>query len=442
MNTHTSVVVGLGKTGLSCARYLADAGDSVIVTDSRERPPGMTELKRALPGVELRLGGFDEGLLSVADRLIVSPGVSLREPFIAAAARRNVAVLGDIELFVRAIDLPVVGVTGSNGKSTVTELIAAMLRAAGCSVLTGGNIGVPVLDLLRRPPPDYYVLELSSFQLERTHSLECRAAAVLNLARDHLDHHGGMDAYAAAKARIFDRCGVAVFNRDDEAVAAMVGAGHAAIGFGLGAPDGEHYGVIVHEGADWLARGEQRLIPANTLRLAGRHNVANVLAALALGEALDLRREPMLAAAQCFRGLPHRNQWVSDAGGLTWINDSKGTNVGASVAAIESVPGKLVLIAGGDGKGADFRPLAAALGERARGAVLLGKDAPEIANVLGPVCRTRLVESMAAAVQAAQEIAVRGDTVLLSPACSSLDMFANYEARGEAFVNAIRRVAA
>ena len=193
--SHTSVVVGLGKTGLSCARYLAGAGDRVIVTDSREQPPGMAELKRALPGVELRLGGFDEGLLSLADRLVVSPGVSLREPFIVAAARRNVAILGDIELFAREIETPVVGVTGSNGKSTVTELVAAMLRAAGSSVLTGGNIGVPVLELLNQPQPDYYVLELSSFQLERTHTLRCGAAVVLNLARDHLDHHGGMAAY-------------------------------------------------------------------------------------------------------------------------------------------------------------------------------------------------------------------------------------------------------
>ncbi|MBT8143093.1 MAG: UDP-N-acetylmuramoyl-L-alanine--D-glutamate ligase, partial [Gammaproteobacteria bacterium] len=314
-----------------------------------------------------------------------------------------------------------------------------MLHAAGRKVLTGGNIGVPALDLLRQSPPDFYVLELSSFQLERTRSLNCRVAALINISRDHIDHHGSMEAYVAAKAAIFSDCGVAVYNRQDPLIADMIRPTQAAISFGLDSPAAGQYGVITRRGTAWLARGARLLVPTNTLKLPGPHNVANVLAALAVGEALGLGRESMVAAAQSFRGLPHRNQWVSDAGGLNWINDSKGTNVGATVAAIAAVRGRVVLIAGGDGKGADFAPLAEALGAHARGAVLLGKDAQLIAQALEGTCETRLVDSMPAAVEVAQTLAQPGDTVLLSPACSSLDMYANYEARGEAFINAIRR---
>lgn len=437
---HTSMVVGLGKTGLACARYLHEHGDRLIVVDSRERPPGLSDLRRLLPDTEVRLGGFDEGLLALADRLVVSPGVSLREPFVIAALRRNVEVIGDIELFARAARAPIVGITGSNGKSTVTSLVAAMLRDARRKVLAGGNLGVPALELLRQPQPDFYVLELSSFQLERTHSLRCRAAAVLNLSSDHIDHHGDMDTYAAAKARIFADCDVAIFNRQDALVSAMVGASQVAMSFGLDTPAAGQYGLVRRTGENWLARGARLLMPARDLQLFGRHNIANVLAALAVGEALGLERATTLESARKFRGLPHRTQWVSDHGGITWVNDSKGTNVGAAVAAVESVRSGLVLIAGGDGKGADFAPLAAALAERARAAVLLGADAERLEAALAGVCTVRRVDSMPEAVAAAAALARPGDTVLLSPACSSLDMYANFEARGDAFVAAVREL--
>ncbi len=436
---HTTIVVGLGKTGLSCARYLAEQGDRVIVTDSRERPPGMSELRRVRPDIEMRLGGFEESLLSLADRLVVSPGVSLDEPFIAAAIRRNLAISGDIDLFAAAADAPVVAVTGSNGKSTVTTLVAAMMRKAGRKVLSGGNIGVPALDLLKQPVPDYYVLELSSFQLDCSSKLAASVGTVLNVTADHLDRHGSLEAYAAAKARVYRNCGVAVYNRDDSRVVAMVEGQPASISFGLDAPAVGQYGVINRRNTSWIARGSRLLMPIRSLRVNGDHNVANVLAAMAVGEGAGLPRDAMLAAAQEFRGLPHRTQWVSDAGGLQWVNDSKGTNVGAAVAAIGSIRGRLVLVAGGDGKGADFAPMAEALHRKARAVVLLGKDADPLAELFGQRCPVRRVASMDEAVIAAAELAEAGDTVLLSPGCSSLDMYASFESRGDAFVAAIRR---
>lgn len=438
---HTSIVVGLGKTGLACARYLASEGDRVIVTDTRERPPGMAELKRTQPEIELRLGGFDEAMLSLADRLVVSPGVSLQEPFIQAATQRNLKIVGDIELFAAAAQAPIIAVTGSNGKSTVTTLVAAMMRQAGRKVLAGGNLGVPALDLLKQPVPDFYVLELSSFQLERTEHLSAAVATVLNVSPDHIDRHGGIDAYADAKARVFESCDIAVYNRQDPRVVAMIEQKLATISFGTDDPPVGQYGVIRRRGSDWIARGSRLLAPTSGLKVIGTHNFANVLAALAVGEAAGLPREPMLAAAQEFRGLPHRTQCVADTAGMTWINDSKGTNVGASVAAIESVRrGKIVLIAGGDGKGADFAPLVRIMRRRGRAAILLGKDASLLQGLLAPHCESQVVADMPAAVAAAAITGRRGDTVLLSPACSSLDMYANYEARGDAFVDAIRRL--
>ncbi|MDH3767401.1 MAG: UDP-N-acetylmuramoyl-L-alanine--D-glutamate ligase, partial [Gammaproteobacteria bacterium] len=414
----------------------------VIVTDTRERPPGLAELRRLQPDIETRLGGFDEAVLGLADRLVISPGVSLREPFIEAALRRNVSVTGDISFFAQEAKAPYVCITGSNGKSTVTTLLAAMMRACGRKVLAGGNLGVPALDLLRQPVPDFYVLELSSFQLECTVGLSSAAAAVLNVSADHIDRHGGLEAYAEAKSRIYDSCGIAVYNRDDPIVVDMAKNNPASISFGHDSPPVGQYGVINRRGTVWMARGQRLLAPVNSLKIYGNHNVANVLAALALGDAIGLERDAMIEAAQAFRGLPHRTQWVSDAGSLSWINDSKGTNVGASVAAIESVRGKVVLIAGGDGKKADFAPLAKAMRRRGRAAVLLGKDARRLDEILQPCGPTRIVANMGEAVSAAMELAQNGDTVLLSPACSSLDMYNNYEARGEAFVKAIKRCAA
>lgn len=429
----TSVVVGLGATGLSCARYLHGIGDRVVVIDSRAEPPQLAALGAALPDCEVHLGAFDEAVLAGAHRLVVSPGVSLDEPLVRRARERGVEVCGDIELFARAAAVPVLGVTGSNGKSTVTTMLAAMLEGSGRRVLAGGNLGVPALDLLARPAPEYYVLELSSFQLERTDSLVCAAAAVLNLSPDHIDRHRDLDGYAAAKERIYRDCGVAVYNRDDARVAAMVSACARRVGFGRDAPASGDYGL--RDG--WLAFGRTRLMPVSQIPVRGSHNAINALAALALGAAVGAEHEGMLAALRGYRGLPHRMRLVAERGGIAWIDDSKATNVGAAVAAVRSLEGPIVLIGGGDGKGADFTPLAGALRGRVRAAVLLGRDAERLAAALAGVCDVHRVSDLDAAVVVAAKVARPGDTVLLSPACSSLDMFADYAQRGEAFARAV-----
>jgi UDP-N-acetylmuramoylalanine--D-glutamate ligase len=435
------VVLGLGITGLSCARYLVAHGRDVLVLDSRERPPGIRAIVERAPGARVRAGSLDVELPAEAARLIVSPGLSLELPIVAAARDRGLEVVGDVELFARAVQRPVLGVTGSNGKSTVTTMLAAMAEETGLRVLAGGNLGVPALDLLSEAEPDVYVLELSSFQLECTRSLRCAAAAVLNLSADHIDRHGTIEAYAEAKARIYEHADHRVFNRDDPVVARMIGDDAAAVSFGLDAPREGQFGLIAdREDRPWLAHGHLRLMPADELRLPGRHNVANALAALALGAASDWPIAPMLEALRRYRGLPHRMRRVCERRGIVWINDSKATNVGAAVAAVSGLSGGLVLIAGGDGKGADFAPLATALPGRARGVVLIGRDREAIAAVLEGVCPTVFAEDMDEAVRRAADIARPGDTVLLSPACASYDMYTNYAARGEAFVQAVGRL--
>jgi UDP-N-acetylmuramoylalanine--D-glutamate ligase len=436
-----TLIVGLGKTGLSCARFLAAHGEEVAVTDSRERPPGLADLRALLPDAAVFLGGFSEDALKHADRLVVSPGVAVTTPFIAKARAQGLPVMGDIELFAHYARAPVAGITGANGKSTVTTLLGLMAERAGKAVRVGGNLGTPALDLLKEAEPDLYVLELSSFQLEITDSLTCAAATVLNLSPDHMDRYASMQEYAAAKARIFRHCGTAVLNREDPLARGMGAEARRRVSFGLDAPKDGDYGVVGTGSAEWLTRGTERLIPASVLRLRGRHNLANALAALGLGDALGLAMAPMLEALQEFRGLPHRMEYVASAKDVAWYDDSKGTNVGATLAAVSGVSQPLVLIAGGDGKGQDFTPLAEALAGKARAVVLLGKDAPLIEAALGGRLKVLRVADMEAAVQAASEAAQPGDLVLLSPACSSLDMFENFEHRGRVFAAAARRLA-
>lgn len=439
-----TLVVGLGKTGLSCARYLRAQGVAVAVTDSRTEPPGLAELRAELPDVALFLGGFRPEVFAAAERLVVSPGVPVARPEIQAAAGRGVPVIGDIELFAAAARAPIVAITGSNGKSTVTSLVGMMARLAGRRVAVGGNLGEPALDLLG-DAVELYVLELSSFQLETTASLRPRVATVLNLSADHMDRYPDLAAYAAAKARIFRSAEVAVVNLDDPAVCAMPTGGAAVCGFTLGAPSADAFGIRELDGTPWLCRGAEPWLPAAELGIAGRHNLANALAALALGEAAGLPRDAMLAALRAFRGLPHRSELVAVHGGLRWYDDSKGTNPGATVAALEGlVPagsgGRVVLIAGGDGKGADFAPLAAAAERAARAVVLIGRDAPQIAAVLAGRVPVHRAADMEDAVRQAAALAVPGDCVLLSPACASFDMFESYAHRGEVFAAAVRRM--
>ncbi|HGX92077.1 MAG TPA: UDP-N-acetylmuramoyl-L-alanine--D-glutamate ligase [Candidatus Tenderia sp.] len=435
-----AVVIGLGKTGLSCARFLVDRGFEVVVMDSRDTPPGLNELRQELPGLALVLGRFDAGQIERADLLIVSPGVSLKTPVLAAAIAAGKQAIGDIELFARYAGAPLVAITGSNGKSTVTTLLGEMAQYAGQRVRVGGNIGTPALELLQGEAPDLYILELSSFQLETTHSLNPAAAVVLNVSQDHLDRYEGMVEYADAKAGIYAGDGVMVINLDDPVVAGMHRSGRRSIGFTLNKPQDEgQFGLLEHDGQLWLARGSERLLPASRLRLAGRHNIANALAALALGTAVGLPMAAMLAVLPEFIGLAHRCQWVAQTHGVTWYNDSKATNVGASVAAIEGMPGGVVLIAGGQAKGQDFAPLKEAVEQHCRAVVLIGEDAAQIQEALADCVPVAQAGNMADAVGQAKRMAEAGDSVLLSPACASFDMFSGFEERGRQFAAAVRR---
>ena len=433
-----SVVVGLGKTGASCLRYFARHGIAASATDSRREPPGLAELGDLAGKFPLRLGSFDLSLLDGASEVLISPGVSLEEPIAVAARARGIDVLGDIEVFARAVQAPVVGVTGTNGKSTVTSLVAGMAAAAGRRVLAGGNLGVPALDLLDEPVPDLYVLELSSFQLETTSSLQLQAAVVLNVTADHMDRYRTVQAYADAKARIFAHAATAVLNADDPWVAQMTGpAATRVMTFSIQRPDADY--SLLREGASTvLCRRGHPFLDMARMKIGGLHNAANALAALALGDAMGLPAAAMQSALETFPGLPHRSQWVADLGRIRFVDDSKGTNVGATIAAVEGMPGPLVLIAGGVGKGQDFAPLAAAFAGKVRHVVLIGKDAPAIERAIAGVCRSERAASMEEAVAAAARAARPGDTVLLSPACASLDMFRDYGHRGDVFAAAVR----
>jgi UDP-N-acetylmuramoylalanine--D-glutamate ligase len=363
------------------------------------------------------------------------------------ANRRGLEIVGDIELFARAVDAPVVGITGTNGKSTVTTLLGRMAARAGLKVRVGGNLGEPALDLLTYARADseqteLYVLELSSFQLEATTSLDLRAATVLNVTADHMDRYRTIEDYAIAKARIFARCDTAVINLDDPLVVAMPMSGQRTLGFSLRATIGADYAVASRDGEWWLMRREEPLMPLAAMKIKGLHNAANALACLALGEALDLPMSVMLAELEEFAGLPHRSQWVADVNGVTYINDSKGTNVGATIAAVSGMTGPLIIIAGGEGKNQDFAPLAEAFRGKVRHAVLIGRDAPAVAKALAAVTTTETSASLEEAVKAAARAARPGDTVLLSPACASLDMFRDYTHRGAVFTRAVKELAA
>jgi UDP-N-acetylmuramoylalanine--D-glutamate ligase len=441
-SARNAVIVGMGRTGLSVARHLQRCGYALSVTDTRDAPPELAGVQALGASIVTRTGGFDARLLETADLVVTSPGVPLDDPFFVQARTRGLDIVGDIELFARAADAPVVGITGTNGKSTVTTLLGRMAERAGVRVRVGGNLGQPALDLLDRGPTDLYVLELSSFQLDTTHSLKLKAGVVLNVSPDHMDRYATLDHYAASKARIFANCETAVVNADEPEVRKMPRPGQRVLTFGLETPDVD-FGVVTPSGGKepWLARRGAALLPLAALRISGRHNAANALATLALGDALRLPLAPMLEELREFTGLPHRAQWVAEIRGVRYVNDSKGTNVGATLAAVGGLVGPLVVIAGGDGKGQDFTPLAAAFRGKVRTTVLLGRDAGLIETALAGICHTVRVATMEEAVRAAARFALPGDTVLLSPACSSLDMFRDYAHRGSEFAAAARELA-
>jgi len=435
------LIVGLGATGLSCARFLAAHGMDFVVTDSRRDPPGLVQLKAELPGVEVFTGGFDAQVFAAADCLLLSPGVSLQQPQVAEACARGVTVLGDIEIFARLGLAPVIAITGSNGKSTVATLVAQMAQHGGIKVALGGNIGVPVLDLLAQNSA-LYVLELSSFQLETTDSLAPRAAVILNISEDHMDRYDSLADYTRSKAKVYAAAEVRLVNRDDPRVMATLSELNSgqAVSFGLDTPPHpQDFGLRMQQGEPWLCRGEKALLPESALRIKGRHNTLNALAALALAEQAGVPLEDQLAALQEFTGLAHRCQWVRERNGVIWLNDSKATNVGATLAALEGVPAnKLVLIAGGQGKDQDFSPLGEVVAQRCRAVLLLGEDKEKLAAAMGDEVPLLRLASMQEAVNQAAVLAQSGDAVLLSPACASFDMFSGFAARGDAFVHAVQ----
>lgn len=433
------LIVGLGLTGLSVARFLARLEVEVQVTDSRPNPPCLAELHGMDPDIPVFLGGYPRESFDEATHLAVSPGVSLDTEEVFEALESGLPLISDIDLFTAVVDAPVVGITGSNGKSTVTSLLGLMARKAKRNVRVGGNLGVPALDLFDEDPGvDLYVLELSSFQLERTSLLKCAAATVLNISPDHMDRHGDIGTYARAKQNIFSNCTVRVLNQDDPMVASMASRDQPVLRFGLGGDDSLDFSVSRDVRSEYLVHRGSPLIEVDTVKIKGRQNVSNALAALAMGHAVGLPMAAMIEGLQEFPGLPHRMQWVEKIRGVDWINDSKATNVGACIAALEGLNGKIVLIAGGDGKGADFSAFKKVVKERARAVVLIGKDAELLQGLLAPEVACVRASDLRRAVLLSAEIARPGDTVLLSPACASLDQFANYEERGRVFEQAVR----
>ena len=442
------IVVGLGKSGMSLVRFLARQGVPFAVVDTRPSPPELATLKAEYPQVEVRCGALDVDFLCRASELYVSPGLPLATAALQEAAARGVKLSGDIDLFVRHAQAPIVAITGSNAKSTVTTLVGEMAAAAGKKVAVGGNLGTPALDLLA-DDVELYVLELSSFQLESTERLNAEVATCLNVSDDHMDRYSGLQTYHLAKHRVFRGARQVVINRQDPLSRPLIADQVPCWSFGLDKPDFKSFGILEEGGEKFLAFQFSRLMPVRELKIRGAHNQANALAALALGHAVGLPLAPMLDTLRGFTGLAHRCQWVGERAGVTFYDDSKATNVGAALAAIDGlgaeIAGKLLLIAGGDGKGADFGPLRASVAKYCRAVVLLGRDAELIAEALRgedgeavvPLLR---VKNLDEAVQRCVELAEAGDAVLLSPACASLDMFKNFEERGRLFAQAVKEL--
>jgi UDP-N-acetylmuramoylalanine--D-glutamate ligase len=437
---HMRIVVGLGKSGMSLVRFLARQGLPFAVVDTRANPPELSTLRAQYPQVEVRCGELDVEFLCRAQELLVSPGLAIATPALQAAAARGVKLSGDIDLFARYAKAPIVAITGSNAKSTVTTLVGEMAAAAGKKVAVGGNLGTPALDLLS-DDVELYVLELSSFQLETTHSLNAQVATCLNISEDHMDRYADLPAYHLAKHRIFRGAKQVVVNADDALSRPLLGEAVPVTLFGLGKPDFNRFGLLEEHGEKYLGYQFAGLMPVRELKIRGAHNQANALAALALGQAVGLPCEPMLAALRNFAGLPHRCQWLRELNSVSYYDDSKATNVGAALAAIEGlgadIAGKLVLIAGGDGKGADFAALKAPVGKFCRAVILLGRDAERLAQALAGSTELIRVSTLEEAVQRSAELVQSGDAVLLSPACASLDMFKNFEQRGQLFAQAV-----
>jgi UDP-N-acetylmuramoylalanine--D-glutamate ligase len=439
------VIVGLGGTGFSCAKYFASKGKKFKVVDSRKSPPGLAELKALIPDAQLELGEFQEDTFVNAGLLVVSPGVSLKTKEIVAAKAVGVPITGDIDIFSKEVNAPIIGVTGSNGKSTVVALLAEIFQKAGKKYALGGNLDganfKPALDLLQEENKDYYILELSSFQLETTESLNAEVAVLLNLSEDHMDRYESLDDYHRAKQRIFRGCKQIVINRDDRYSYPFETLDVPKWDFGFSRPDVNGFGLLEDGGEQYLAYQFDKIISVSELKVFGQHNISNVLAAIALARAVGIDLRPIKKAIAEFTGLPHRCQWVANVSGVEFYNDSKGTNVGATVAAVEGlgqrISGHIILIAGGIGKGADFATLVPAINKWGKELVLIGQDAVELAGHFDTDIKTYFANDMQDAVEVALQHASAGDAVLLSPACASFDMFENFQHRGMVFMESV-----
>jgi UDP-N-acetylmuramoylalanine--D-glutamate ligase len=433
-NSENRVVVGLGSTGLSCARFLYRKKLPFTVVDTRVEPPGLAELRREMSDVQVFTGEYPTELITAATELIVSPGIAMDASIVTQALTVGVDVVGDIDLFMREAEVPVVGITGSNAKSTVTELFGEMARAAGRNVGVGGNLGIPALELLA-PDRDLYVLELSSFQLERADSLGLSVATVLNISADHMDRHGTMSGYQLAKHRIFRGCKKVVVNQDDPLTVPLMATDVEVVSWRMGSPEAGGFGLREKDSQQYLSFDGNFLLPTSELTLFGRHNIANALAALALGYSAGLSMTDMISTLRTFKGLPHRCEQVAEIGGVRYVNDSKGTNVGATAAALRGLGGErdILLIAGGQGKGADFSPLQQPVLQHCKQLLLIGEDASVLQQALFEFAPVHMASSMEEAFAMAASQAEPGDTVLLSPACASFDMFSGYIERGESF---------
>jgi UDP-N-acetylmuramoylalanine--D-glutamate ligase len=434
MSTEFVVIVGLGATGFSVAKFLKKCHKQFALVDTRLEPPFLTEYGETFPESEIVLGRLDPGLLQRATQIVISPGVSLTEPIIAECIRRKIPVIGDIALFVEAANAPIIAITGTNAKSTVTTLAKA-----------GGNLGVPALDLLTMPPPDAYVLELSSFQLETVPMLKARVATVLNISADHMDRYQHIDDYIAAKRHIYDGCESLVVNKDDRHTDYAQASTQTKTTFTLATPGENEFGILIQNNVAYLAFENVAWLRVDDLPIAGQHYQTNALAALAIGHAFGVDAKSMCQTLKKFQGLAHRCQLIRELADVKWVNDSKGTNVGATVAAIKGlgpvIDGKLILIAGGVSKGADFSELVPYVAEFVKTVILIGEAADNLAELFSGHVPILRVSSMAEAVNSAHKSATPGDTVLLSPACASFDMFKNFEHRGKVFSDIVQGLA-
>ena len=439
-----TAIVGMGATGLSAARFLSSIGKSFVFADSRTEPPRLSEVREQYPDVSMVLGPFTEDLLLGFDRVVVSPGVSLEEPALVAARERGVKLIGDVELFLEQAAAPVIVITGSNGKSTVTTLLGKMAEACGLSVGVGGNLGTPMLDLLDEGH-QLYVIELSSFQLELVTDTRGAIAGLLNISPDHMDRYAGLQQYHAAKHRIFLGASTVINNRQDPLTNPLLSTSVKQSSFGLNKPDLGSFGLLDEDGQQWLACGLEPLMPVADVAIKGTHNTANALAALALGQAAGLDMTAMLETLKTYKGLAHRCEHVATVNQVMYIDDSKGTNVGATVAALNGFGEKdranLILIAGGQGKGQDFSKLKKPVAQFVKLVALYGEDAAKIASELQGSSEIEQFDSLENAVAKAAASAQSGDIVLLSPACASFDMFSGFEQRGQRFQSAVKAVA-